>query len=472
MPKKNYYEILEINKTASSEEIKTAYRRLAKKYHPDLNPGKPYASSKFMELDEAYDTLKDPTLKKRYDRTLSDSDFSHNQNKQQQQQQKRKRKTRKSTRRKGPFDEEMRAHNARRKNNNYTSEKQEQEAREKSTHEKNQQKSKEEQNNERTKPKGNWGFWSYLGIIWMSFVSLVAFLGQGHATDWSATWRMFAGLVFFLCILALLYELNILSNLLKSIPRLKSFTFSKIKITNLKTSWKEGGLLFHGNYFFLIAASSVCLIEGNIFWKFIGVIGLLFFGSIYAMSAYFAHKTFFDNLLNKLKTNKNDHKKENKEDVRKDNQSFYKLFKQNIKESHYKWYILLLISIPFSYFSGYADDDPSFMHNLSYLITAFTFFTFIYELHGSPQLNWNNVKIIFFSLLSLMKNLINNVNRINIYIILGVFIITLVYLYPSIFNYFTSEKPILSEENKYIKKYRDMNDEEKIEYYSYERFKD
>ena len=307
MPKKNYYEILEINKTASSEEIKTAYRRLAKKYHPDLNPGKPYASSKFMELDEAYDTLKDPTLKKRYDRTLSDTDFSRNQNKQQKQQQKRKRKTRKSTRRKGPFDEEMRAHNARRKNNHYTSEKEEREARDKSTNERGQQKTKEEQYTEGTKPKGNWGFGTYFGIIWLSFVSLVAFLGEGNASDWPVTWRMIAGLVFFFCILAFLYELNILSILLKPIARLKSLIFSNIKITNLKKSWEEGGLSFHGNCLLLIAASILCLIQGNIYWKFIGIVGLLFFGSIYATSAYFAHKILIDNLLNKLKRNKNGH---------------------------------------------------------------------------------------------------------------------------------------------------------------------
>ena len=118
--------------------------------------------------------------------------------------------------------------------------------------------------------------------------------------------------------------------------------------------------------------------------------------------------------------------------------------------------------------------DTQILYHFTFYCIIFlvTFFTFIYELHGSPRLNWNNVKIIFFSFLSLFKNLINNVNRINIYIIIGVLIITLVYLYPSVFNYFTPEKPIITEDNKYIKKYRDMNDKEKIEYYSYERFKD
>ena len=331
MNKKNYYEILQINKSASAEQIKSAYRRLAKKYHPDLNPGKPYASSKFMELDEAYDTLKDPTLKKRYDRTLSGTNFSHNRNNQQhkQQQQKTKRKTRKSTRRKGPWDEEMRAHNARRKNNNYTSEREEREAREKYTKQSYQQKSKEDQYTGGIKPKGNWGFWSYIGSIWVIIGSFIAFLGEGYASNWPLIWRMVASFVCFFYILALLYELNLfelkflknfkkiytqikdrtsfvgnflnLEGFRKLIANLKSSISSDKKNTNIKEAWKEGGFSFHGNSLFLIVASIVCLIQETIIGKFIGIIGLLFFGSIYATSAYFAYKTFFDRLFKKRK---------------------------------------------------------------------------------------------------------------------------------------------------------------------------
>ena len=64
---KDYYKILEIEKDASEEEIKLAYRRLAKKYHPDLNKTDPKAKEKFIELHEAYDTLINPIRRKIYD---------------------------------------------------------------------------------------------------------------------------------------------------------------------------------------------------------------------------------------------------------------------------------------------------------------------------------------------------------------------------------------------------------------------
>jgi DnaJ-class molecular chaperone len=63
---KDYYKILEIERDASEEEIKHAYRRLAKKYHPDLNKTDPKAKEKFIELHEAYETLINPIKRKIY----------------------------------------------------------------------------------------------------------------------------------------------------------------------------------------------------------------------------------------------------------------------------------------------------------------------------------------------------------------------------------------------------------------------
>jgi len=54
------HEVLGVSKGASEEEIKTAYRRLAKKYHPDLNPGDPAAAQKMNEVNQAYDRIKNP----------------------------------------------------------------------------------------------------------------------------------------------------------------------------------------------------------------------------------------------------------------------------------------------------------------------------------------------------------------------------------------------------------------------------
>ena len=65
--KRDYYEVLGLNKGASTEEIKKAYKKLARKYHPDLNPGDKEAEEKFKEINEASEILSDPEKKARYD---------------------------------------------------------------------------------------------------------------------------------------------------------------------------------------------------------------------------------------------------------------------------------------------------------------------------------------------------------------------------------------------------------------------
>ncbi|MGN0166203.1 MAG: DnaJ C-terminal domain-containing protein [Lachnospiraceae bacterium] len=67
MEKKDYYDVLGISRNADEKEIKRAYRRLAKKYHPDTNPGDNLAEQKFKELTEAYNVLSDSEKKKLYD---------------------------------------------------------------------------------------------------------------------------------------------------------------------------------------------------------------------------------------------------------------------------------------------------------------------------------------------------------------------------------------------------------------------
>jgi len=66
-PKKDYYEILGVKKSASADDIRKAFRKLARKYHPDVNPGDKGAEEKFKTLSEANDVLSDPKKRKIYD---------------------------------------------------------------------------------------------------------------------------------------------------------------------------------------------------------------------------------------------------------------------------------------------------------------------------------------------------------------------------------------------------------------------
>ena len=67
MAKRDYYEILGVGKTASNDEMKKAYRKLAMKYHPDRNPNDKVAEGKFKEAAEAYEVLSDEQKRAKYD---------------------------------------------------------------------------------------------------------------------------------------------------------------------------------------------------------------------------------------------------------------------------------------------------------------------------------------------------------------------------------------------------------------------
>ena len=68
--KKNYYDILGVSKTATEDEIKSAYRKKVKEYHPDLHPNDPTAAEKFKEINEANETLSDKQKRAAYDYEL------------------------------------------------------------------------------------------------------------------------------------------------------------------------------------------------------------------------------------------------------------------------------------------------------------------------------------------------------------------------------------------------------------------
>ena len=63
----DYYKVLGLSKTASTEDIKKAYRKLARKHHPDLNPGNKEANKLFQQINEANEVLSDPEKRKKYD---------------------------------------------------------------------------------------------------------------------------------------------------------------------------------------------------------------------------------------------------------------------------------------------------------------------------------------------------------------------------------------------------------------------
>src|SRR5690554_5246557 len=86
----DYYKVLGVDKNATTDEVKKAYRKLARKYHPDLNPNNKEAQKKFQEINEANEVLSDPDKRKKYDKYGKDwkhgEEFEKAQRAQQQSQ--------------------------------------------------------------------------------------------------------------------------------------------------------------------------------------------------------------------------------------------------------------------------------------------------------------------------------------------------------------------------------------------------
>ena len=83
---KDYYKILGVGKNATDKEIKKAYRKLARKFHPDLNPDDKEAEKKFKEINEAYEVLSNADNRKKYDKYGKDWKYSEEFEKAKQQQ--------------------------------------------------------------------------------------------------------------------------------------------------------------------------------------------------------------------------------------------------------------------------------------------------------------------------------------------------------------------------------------------------
>src|SRR5687768_15575036 len=82
----DYYKVLGVNKNATTDEIKTAYRKLARKHHPDLNPNDKEAHKKFQQINEANEVLSDPEKRKKYDQYGKDWKHAEEFEKQRQSQ--------------------------------------------------------------------------------------------------------------------------------------------------------------------------------------------------------------------------------------------------------------------------------------------------------------------------------------------------------------------------------------------------